>query len=66
MLKTFGCSVCKKQAPRKLRKEDEYDFGKRMAWLRRHYELNHPRKFKAMTEKAVATRKANRKTKYGK
>lgn len=42
--KTFGCSICGKQAPRALRADGKSE--ERWSWLRRHYKKNHPRKFK--------------------
>jgi len=43
-LKTFGCSICGKQAPKKIREHGK--FAERIDWLRRHYKRFHPRKFR--------------------
>lgn len=43
-LKSFGCSICGKQVPKKYRADGMFE--ERMAWLRRHYKHSHPRKFK--------------------
>lgn len=44
--KTYGCSKCGQQAPKKLRTHGQ--FGNRMSWIRRHYKKSHPRKFREM------------------
>ena len=57
-LKSYGCSICGKQAPKKLREEGKLE--ERFAWLRGHREKNHPRKFKESIKKGIATRKRNK------
>lgn len=47
--KTWGCSICGKQAPIKLREHGK--FKERMGWLRRHYKKYHPTKFREMVKK---------------
>lgn len=54
MLKSFGCSICQRQAPKKLRAHGK--FSERMAWLRHHYRDKHPERFKAMYKKAAKTK----------
>lgn len=44
--KTFGCSICGKQAPIELRKHGTFE--ERMSWVRNHYKKYHPKKFKEM------------------
>jgi len=43
-LKSFGCSICGKQAPVAYRADGKFE--ERMAWLRRHRKKMHPRKFR--------------------
>jgi hypothetical protein len=47
--KTFGCSICGKQAPTKYRADGMFE--ERMAWLRRHRAQHHPTAFKASVKK---------------
>lgn len=42
--KTYGCSICGKQAPKELRAHGK--FKERMKWLREHYKRNHPKEFR--------------------
>lgn len=42
--KSFGCSICGKQAPKELRRDGKSE--ERWSWLRRHYKRHHPGKFK--------------------
>jgi len=42
--RTWGCSICGKQAPKRLREHG--NFADRMAWLRRHYKREHTKEFK--------------------
>jgi hypothetical protein len=55
--KTFGCSICGKQAPAKLRLHGTFE--ERMKWLREHREKFHPRKFRESIRKGIETRKRN-------
>ena len=48
-LKSYGCSICERQAPKRLRADGEFEG--RMKWLRRHYKRFHPRKFRQMYER---------------
>lgn len=43
-LKSFGCSICGRQAPIALRADGKSE--ERWGWLRGHYKRKHPRKFK--------------------
>ena len=45
-LKSFGCSICGRQAPTEYRQDGK--FKERMSWLRRHYKRFHPKKFREM------------------
>lgn len=54
--KTFGCSICGKQAPLRLREHGT--MSERMKWLREHRKKEHPAAFKASVKKAVSTRRA--------
>jgi len=47
--KTWGCSICGAQAPKKLRAHGK--FAERMKWLRRHYQKKHPAKFREWHKK---------------
>ena len=42
--KTWGCSICGTQCPKKYRAHGK--FSERMKWLRNHYKQKHPAKFK--------------------
>jgi hypothetical protein len=55
--KTFGCSICGKQAPTQLRKHGT--FAERMTWLREHRKKYHSTAFKRSIKKGLATRKGN-------
>lgn len=59
--KTWGCSICGKQCPKKYREHGQWI--KRMAWLREHYEGNHPAEFKEMMKRAKARRQLRVKVK---
>ena len=63
MLKSFGCTKCGKQAPKKLRREDAPTFAKRMSWLRNHNKRYHYTSFRRSIKKGVQTRMANRELK---
>ena len=60
-LQSFSCSICGAAAPHKLLRTGPQrgQFANRMAWLRHHYKTQHPRAFKAMVAKSIATRKAH-------
>ena len=45
-LKTFGCSICGRQAPKDLREHGFFE--ERMAWLRKHRKKYHPNIFAKM------------------
>jgi len=57
--KTFGCSICGKQAPKSLREHGTFE--ERMSWVRKHRKKYHPKAFKSSIKKAIQTRKMNRK-----
>lgn len=54
-LRQFRCSICGKNAPKKLLEHSQ--FSNRMAWLRRHRKAKHPEAFRKSTKKGAATRK---------
>ena len=60
-LRTFGCKICGKQAPREYRKDGE--FAGRMEWLWGHRKENHSWHFSRSIRKSQRTRAANRKKK---
>lgn len=47
--KSWGCGICKKQAPKALREHNK--FLERMKWLRHHYQKEHPDDFKQWNHK---------------
>jgi hypothetical protein len=51
---TWGCSICGKQAPKRLRADGMFE--ERMKWLRDHRQKYHPTAFKASIKKGIATR----------
>ena len=53
--RTWGCSICGKQAPKKLREHGK--FAERMDWLRKHRKKHHPVAFRKSERKGVATKK---------
>ena len=55
--KTFGCSICGKQAPKKLREHGT--MSERQQWLWHHRKHEHPKAFKASIRKGIETRKRN-------
>lgn len=57
-LSQFKCSVCGKNAPRKVLEHGSYK--ERMDWLRKHYKENHPRKWAEWNKKVAKTKKARR------
>lgn len=59
--KTFGCTICGKQAPKKIWGENM--FKERMSWLWKHRKENHPWHFARSEGKSIRTREANRKAK---
>jgi hypothetical protein len=48
-LESYGCSVCAKQAPKKLREDGM--FAERLNWLRKHYKESHPVLFRKWHKK---------------
>ena len=52
--RTWGCSICGMQAPKKLREHGM--FSERMKWLRRHYKKYHPDEFEKMIRKGAKAR----------
>jgi len=54
MLKSYGCSICGKQAPKKYRAHKQ--FANRMSWLRRHRKSSHPTAHQASVRKGVRAR----------
>lgn len=52
--KSFGCSICGRQAPKKLRADGKSE--ERWSWLRRHRAKHHPRAHKESIRRAVETR----------
>lgn len=53
-LKSFGCSICGAQAPKKYRAHGK--FAERMRWLWRHRKSKHPSAHKRSTAKGLKTR----------
>ena len=53
-LKSFGCSICGKQAPKGLRKDGKFE--ERMSWLMSHKKRYHPKAHKKSIEKGLRTR----------
>jgi len=57
-LESFGCRICGKQAPQRLREDGMFE--ERMAWLRRHRKKKHPAAFRKSVKKGVKTRKSRK------
>jgi len=53
--KTWGCSICGMQAPKRLRAHGK--FKERMDWLRNHYREYHPDEYKKMIQKIKKARR---------
>lgn len=53
-LKSYGCSICGKQAPKKLRAHGK--FSERMEWLWRHRKKHHPTAHKRSVAKSLKAR----------
>lgn len=43
-LKSYKCGECGRSAPKELLRHNRFE--DRIAWLRKHYERNHPSQFK--------------------
>jgi len=56
--KTFGCSICGKQAPKSLREHGTFE--ERQDWLRDHRKKYHPKAFKESVRKGLKTRRKNK------
>jgi len=53
-LKSFGCSICGRQAPKKLRADGK--FSERMRWLWHHRARKHPTAHKRSVAKSLKAR----------
>ena len=53
-LKSFGCSICGAQAPKKLREHGK--FSERMKWLWSHRKAKHPAAHKRSVTKSQRTK----------
>ena len=54
--KSWGCSLCRMQTPKKLRSHGK--FAERIRWLRLHYHRYHPAEFEKMVRKVVRIRRS--------
>lgn len=52
--KSYGCKVCGKQAPTRLREHGTE--AERWDWLRKHYMTDHPHKWKEWQKKSAQTK----------
>jgi len=54
-LESFACSICGRQAPKKLRAHGK--FSERMKWLWRHRKAKHPTAHKRSIKKSLRARR---------